>query len=767
MTRLSALALTLTATLVSAQSDRPNVVFVLADDLGWAELGCYGQEIIRTPTLDQLAADGMRFTAHYSGSPVCAPSRCVLMTGKHTGISYIRGNREGGGWGPDEPEGQHALAAEEVTLAELLRGRGYATGVVGKWGLGPPGSEGHPLNQGFDFFYGYICQRVAHNYYPTHLWRNHDVDVLDGNRYFKAHQKLAEAPEDPAVFERYATEVYAPDRMLDEALGFMRRSAAQEQPFFLYYPTPVPHVALQVPDDSLAEYSGELDEGPYLGQRGYLPHPEPRAAYAAMVTRMDRDIGRIIAELDELGVAENTIVVFTSDNGPTFNGGTDSDYFESSGPYRGRKCSVYEGGLRVPMIVRWPGHVARGSTSAHVSAFIDHLPTIAELCGAEVPGELPGLSYAKELRGEDDQPAHEWLYWEYPEVDGQQALRHGSWKLVRRGLRRGEPRIELYDLASDEGESHDLAAERPDVVERLLRISRAARRPSELFPLPVLDGEYVGAADIQQLWDYSDPEASAQRFEQLALQLEHRPDLHAQVRTQLARTLGMRGRFDEAHALLDDGEASLADTMSGAGVRVWLERGRVLNSSGRQDEARALFSRALEAGQARAGAGAHAVDAAHMLGIVCPGEQGLAWSQVGIGLAQASSDPDVRRWLGPLYNNAGLTLLELERYEQALASYEAGRACRESRGDDTFTARWCIAHTLRRMGRTEEALEHQHELLTERQDDGFVNEELVECLVSLGRLEEARAYAVVAAELLEPISWVERSRIVRMQELSR
>lgn len=490
MRRAAALACLALLAPAGASERPPNILLVLADDLGWGEIGAHGQRIIRTPTIDRLAAEGMRFDQAYSGSPVCAPSRCVLLTGLHTGHAVVRGNTEVGGWGPDDPEGQRPLPAETLTLAELLRERGLATGAFGKWGLGGPGSSGHPCYQGFDRFYGYLCQRVAHNYYPTHLWSNHDVDVLDGNRWFSAHQRLDEAPES---YARFSGEVYAPDRMLEEATEFVRANA--ERPFFLYYPTPVPHAALQVPADSLADYAGHLDEEPYLGRQGYLPHPEPRAAYAAMVTRLDRDVGTLLDLLDELELARDTLVIFTSDNGPTFNGGTDSDFFESRGPWREGKTTVYEGGLRVPFLVRWPGRVAPGSVSGHQTAFQDLLPTLVEAAGGTPPPGLDGLSLLPVLLGQEDAPTHDFLYWEYPERDGQMALLRGDWKLVRRNLRGREgtePRDELYHLPSDPGETTSLHAERPDLVAELRALALTARVPNPDFPLPVLDAESAG-----------------------------------------------------------------------------------------------------------------------------------------------------------------------------------------------------------------------------------------------------------------------------------
>ncbi|HAV64402.1 MAG TPA: N-acetylgalactosamine-6-sulfatase, partial [Verrucomicrobiales bacterium] len=313
----------------------PNVIFILADDLGWGEVGSYGQEKIRTPHLDRLAAEGMRFTQHYSGNAVCAPSRCVLMTGKHPGNAFIRDNRE------LQPEGQFPIPDEETTLLELFQRAGHVTGTFGKWGLGGPGSSGEPLRQGVDRFFGYNCQRVAHNLYPTFLWDD-DRRIDLNNPPFAAHQKLpADAdPNDPASYQRYQGNDYAPDRYGEQALKFIRTN--RERPFFLYYPTIVPHLALQVPDDSLAEYAGRWEDPPYIGDKSYLPHFQPRAAYAAMVTRFDREVGRMIDLVEELGLTGDTIFVFTSDNGPTYDrlGGSDSAFFGSAGPFRGLKGSL-------------------------------------------------------------------------------------------------------------------------------------------------------------------------------------------------------------------------------------------------------------------------------------------------------------------------------------------------------------------------------------------------------------------------------------------
>jgi arylsulfatase len=442
---------------------RPNVILIVADDLGYAELGCYGQKKIRTPHIDRLAGEGMRFTQFYSGAPVCAPSRCVLMTGKHSGHATIRTNSE------VQPEGQCPIRDEDVTIAELLKARGYATGAAGKWGLGPVGSTGDPNRQGFDLFFGYNCQRHAHNHYPAFLRRNDQVVNLEGN--------------DGGATGRH----YSHDLMEAEALKFIREN--RERPFFLYLPFIIPHVALQVPEDSLAEYRGKWEDPPYVGGRGYLPHPHPRAAYAAMVTRMDRSVGRILDLLKTLALDENTIVLFTSDNGPTHGGvgGSDSAFFESAGHFRGLKGSVYEGGIRVPLIARWSGGIRAGAVSDHPSAFWDVLPTLCELAGAQAPSDADGLSLASTLLGRGEQKRHPYLYWEFPSYGGQQAVRLGDWKGVRQQMTRGRLEIELYDLKNDPGEKIDVAARHPEVVARIERIMRDGRTPSELFPLPGLD----------------------------------------------------------------------------------------------------------------------------------------------------------------------------------------------------------------------------------------------------------------------------------------
>lgn len=479
---LSTAALTLGSLEACGSRRPPNVVFIMADDLGYGELGCYGQEKIRTPSIDRIAAEGIRFTQHYSGSPVCAPSRCVLLTGLHTGHAYIRDNDEmnerGDVWHDRELEGQRPIPQGTYTLGHLFQDAGFATGAMGKWGLGGPDSPGHPNRQGFDHWYGYLCQRVAHNYYPTHLWRNGEKDILEGNDYFYPHQRLPEDadPLDPASYEPYTGQVYSQDVMAEEALEFIRDHA--QEPFFLYLPFTVPHVSLQVPDDSLARYSDTFDDTPYTGDQGYLPHPEPRAAYAAMITRMDREIGRVLDLLDQLGLADDTLVLFTSDNGPTFNGGTDSQFFESAAGLRGLKTQLYEGGIRVPLVARWPGRIPAGTTSDLPSAFWDFMPTFAELLDRPLPGPTDGVSLLPTLGGgTGPQEEHEYLYWEF---QGRQALRMGRWKACRVAENGA---FELYDLEVDGAETRDLSQEEPEVVARITEIMSRARTESDLFPL--------------------------------------------------------------------------------------------------------------------------------------------------------------------------------------------------------------------------------------------------------------------------------------------
>lgn len=483
----------LTAAPLFAQSVKPNIIFILCDDLGYGDVGAYGQKKIRTPNIDRLAAEGIKLTAHYSGHNVCAPSRCVLLTGKHPGHAYIRDNRGGIRTGR---EGQEPVPAGELTLPLTLKKLGYTLGCTGKWGLGPVGSSGDPLKQGFDRFFGYNCQSVAHNFYPTHLWSN-DQRVALENPEFPAHQKLPEGadPNAPESYAAYRGKQYSADLIAEQAREFVR--ANQDKPFFLYFATTVPHLALQVPEDSLKEYEGAFPETPYTGNNRYLPNQTPRATYAAMITRLDREVGRLMDLVKELGLDERTIFVFTSDNGPLYDklGGTDTDFFQSAGIFRGRKGSYYEGGFRVPCIVRWPGKIKAGTESGRVTGFEDWLPTVLELIGEKnaVPAGIDGISFASTLFGGAQEP-RPFLYRECPSYGGQQCVRVGDWKLVRQRLNPGPkqkkplpPTTELYNLASDPSETTDVAAQHPEIVEKLSTIAREQHVRSTLFPIRALD----------------------------------------------------------------------------------------------------------------------------------------------------------------------------------------------------------------------------------------------------------------------------------------
>ncbi len=441
----------------AATAPRPNIVFILADDLGYGDLGCYGQTHIRTPRLDRMAAEGLRFTRAYAGSTVCAPSRCSLMTGRHMGHARVRGNA-----GRANPLAQ-ALRAEDRTVARLLQQAGYTTALIGKWGLGDVGAaeSGLPRRQGFDYFFGYLNQRHAHNYHPTFLWRNEARVPLRNT--------VPNEDADGAGVSDNRAE-YAPDLLTAEALAFIRR--AQDRPFFLYFCPIIPHANNEAGPAGM--------EVPDLGEYRDRDWPPAQKAHAAMVTRLDRDVGRILDLLRELGLEERTLVIFSSDNGPHREGGFDPARTGSSGPLRGIKRDLYEGGIRVPLIARWPGHVPAGAVTEQVIAFWDFFPTAAELAGVEAgPGD--GLSFMPTLLGQPQEKQHEYLYWEFFEGGFKQAILAGTWKGVRGGP--GRP-WELYDLASDPAETRDLAAVHPEIVARLEQLARTARANSPDWPVP-------------------------------------------------------------------------------------------------------------------------------------------------------------------------------------------------------------------------------------------------------------------------------------------
>ncbi len=471
----------------SQEPRQPNVVVIYVDDLGAGELGCYGQERIKTPHIDSIAAAGVRFTQGYSGSPVCAPSRCVALTGFHSGHAEVRGNWENGGWGPDQPEGQWPLSRDQVTLPERLQAEGYTTAGYGKWGLGGPGTRGAPEHQGFDHFYGYLCQRVAHNYYPTHLWRDGEKAAIEGAEYFASSQRLEQPLESvDAYYERFGDgeKRYAPALIADDMIAWTKSKAEGGEPFFLYYASVIPHLALQVPREYVERYPAEWDEAPYLG-KPYLPHPSPRRAYAGMISYLDDQVGRIIETLKATDQLENTILIFTSDNGATYTGGVDTKFFNSHDGRRGKKGQLYEGGIRVPFLAQWPGHFPKEYVSDHLVSSVDLTATILELLGTEAPAHLDSVSFAPALRGHDD-GERPFLYWEFRPA-GAQAVREGPWKLLRVGLKTGDPKFELYHMLEDPTESTSVAPQHLDVVRRLEILMDVSHHPSRGFPLPTID----------------------------------------------------------------------------------------------------------------------------------------------------------------------------------------------------------------------------------------------------------------------------------------
>jgi arylsulfatase A len=473
-----------------ASAAPPNIVLIIADDLGYQELGSYGQKKIKTPFLDELATQGMKFTRAYSGNAVCAPSRCVLMTGKHPGHAWTRNNSE------VKPEGQRPIPASDLTIAEILKAQGYVTGAFGKWGLGFPGSEGDPLKQGFDRFYGYNCQRHAHSYYPNYLWSDDKRVPLKNDPPVPGHASLPKGadPTDPASYNRFKGSDYAPDRINEQVLQFVRDN--KDKPFFLYYPTVIPHVALHVPDEELKPYLDlKWNDPPFTRGKGYgyTPHFTPRAAYAAMITRMDRYIGNLLRLLDDLKLSDNTIVIFSSDNGTThLKLEVDYDFFESVGELRGLKGSLYEGGIRVPMIVRWPNKVKAGSSTGRIVGFEDLLPTLAIMGGGKSPGGIDGIDFAPTLLGKKQDP-RPFLYREFSGYGGQQSVHFGSWKAVRQKLHarkaKGPIKIttELYNMDKDPNEKHNVAGQNPQVVEQARKLFAEQHTRSELFPIRALD----------------------------------------------------------------------------------------------------------------------------------------------------------------------------------------------------------------------------------------------------------------------------------------
>lgn len=443
-------------------SKKPNIIYIIADDLGYGDLGCYGQKIIKTPNIDRICNEGMKFTQHYSGSTVCAPSRCSLMTGMHTGHAHVRGN------GEIQPEGQVPIAKDIPTIAELLKNTGYTTGMFGKWGLGGPDTGSEPSDRGFDYWYGFNCQRQAHNYYPTHLWRNRKKVILKGNRDGKCEQ-------------------FSHNLIAEEALAFIKRN--KDKPFFAFMPFTIPHAELAVPKEAMGMYDGKIkeveifkDPSVVYKQGSYNAQAKPRTAFAAMISLMDKNIGRIMALLKELGIDDNTIVMFTSDNGPHHEGGADPKFFNSSGLLTGSKRHLYEGGIRVPMIARWPGKIEPNSGTDHISAFWDVMPTLCEISNSKPPKGIDGISFLPVMLGKK-QKQHKYLYWEFHEQGGKQAVRMGRWKAMRlRASINPEAPIRLYDLDNDIAEKNNIAANHPQIVKQMDQIMKDARVHSDRWP---------------------------------------------------------------------------------------------------------------------------------------------------------------------------------------------------------------------------------------------------------------------------------------------
>lgn len=460
---LASVLLSAVVTSLSSQQ-KPNVVFIVTDDLGYGDLSSFGQEKFQTPNIDQLSLSGTRFTRSYSGTTVSAPSRASLLTGLHTGHTPIRGNME------VQPEGQKPLPANIYTIFTLFKDAGYTTGAFGKWGLGYPGSSGDPVNQNIDEFYGYNCQRMAHNYYPSHLWHNSTKVEFpeNGNGGFGA---------------------YSQDLIQEKTLQFIEEQ--KDNPFFLFVPMVLPHAELVVPEDSIIlNLRGKFPETPYKGtdygpdfrKGGYMSQEYPRATHAAMVKRIDIYVAQILDKLKEQGLIENTLIIFTSDNGPHREGGGDPDFFNSNGIYRGYKRDLYEGGIRVPTIISWQGKIDEGKKSNFPFAFWDWLPTFADILQTEIKGDTDGVSILPTLTGKGEQNQRDYFYFEFQEMGGRQAVIKGDWKLLHIGIRNGG-KYELYNIASDPSENHNIIDQFPNISEELKTIMKEARTEDPDWPL--------------------------------------------------------------------------------------------------------------------------------------------------------------------------------------------------------------------------------------------------------------------------------------------
>lgn len=451
--------------LMAQTGERPNIIFIIADDLGYGDLGCYGQKLIRTPHIDALAERGVRMTDFYAGTSVSAPSRASLMTGLHTGHTNIRGNLE------IKPEGQAPLE-NRPTLASILQAKGYRTGIFGKWGLGYPGSMSEPVDRGFDTFFGYNCQRMAHYYYPTHLWSNTRI----GAEVKRERVELTSNAND-------GRQIYAPELIQQEAIRFIQEAHQRQEPFLAMMTYTLPHAELNLPHDSIYQYyRGRLEPRAWDGRDGYPASEDAHASFAAMVERLDRYVGELEALLQELGIADNTLVVLTSDNGPHREGGADPEYFKSSGPLRGVKRALYEGGIRVPLIAAWGKTIPQGTTLNTPAALWDMLPTFAEITSADTPDDIDGQSLLRLWQGKQRGKGKDRvLYWEFHEEGGRMAIRQGQWKLIAQQVKSGQPIYELYNLKNDIGETTNLVQQKPKVFARLKRLLHEQRTESDLF----------------------------------------------------------------------------------------------------------------------------------------------------------------------------------------------------------------------------------------------------------------------------------------------
>lgn len=484
---------------------KPNIIYILADDLGYGELGAYGQTKIETPNIDALAKNGMVFTQHYTSAPVCAPARYMLLTGKHSGHAYIRGNDEwserGDVWNYKKTildstlEGQRPIPSNTLLFPQKLKEKGYTTGMVGKWGLGAPHTNALPTKMGFDFFFGYNCQRQAHTYYPVHLYRNEERVHLNNDTIRPSRKLIKDSnPNNPESYKDYTLNEYTPDLMFNEMISFIDRE--KNNPFFFYWATPIPHNPIQAPQKWVDYYKTKFGiERPYLGEKGYYPHQNPRAGYAAMISYLDENIGKLIKHLKENNLYDNTLIIFTSDNGVTYTGGTDGAFFNSSGifgeAYGKAKGFVYEGGIRVPMIASWPGHIKSESSTDLISAHYDVMATLSELVGFEKPSDTDGISFLPTLLGKNSQIEHEFLFWEYPEYGGQVAIRMGDWKVVRQNLKskKKEATLELYNLKEDSSESNNIAHLHPNIIKKAETIFKREHQNAEIerFRIPLIE----------------------------------------------------------------------------------------------------------------------------------------------------------------------------------------------------------------------------------------------------------------------------------------